>query len=224
MSLFSRFIVIAGLTMSLTGGAFSAPLVAGKDYRLLNPPQATESGKKVEVIEFFSYACIHCYNLEPSLDAWIKRKPADVEFKRVPAVFRDSWIPLAKAYYTIEAMGLFDKLHPQIYAAIHNQNARLDDTKVLFDWVAKQGVDRKKFMDTFNSFSIQSRTQRAVNMTRSYGIDGTPALVVDGKYQPTPSVEMNPVTRTYDEKRYYQRYFEILDQLIDLAGKSRGSK
>jgi len=224
MSLLTRFVACAVVALTLNGGALSAQLVAGKDYRMLSPPRATESGNNVEVIEFFSYGCIHCYNLEPSLDAWLKRKPADVEFKRVPAVFRDSWVPLAKAYYTIEAMGLFDRLHQQIYAAIHNQNVRLDETKVMFDWVAKQGVDRKKFMDTFNSFSIQSRAQRAVNMTRSYGIEGTPALVVDGKYQPTPSVAMNPATKTYDEKRYYQRYFEVLDQLIDLARKNHGGK
>jgi len=224
MNLFGRFIACTALVLGFSGSALSAQLVAGRDYRLLSPPQPTESGKKVEVIEFFSYACIHCYNLEPSLNAWIKRKPSDVDFKRVPAVFRDSWLPLAKAYYTIEAMGLFEKLHSQVYAAIHVQNVRLDDTKVLFDWVAKQGVDRKKFVDVFNSFAIQSRAQRAVNMTRGYGIDGTPALVVDGKYQPTPSVERSPVTRAIDEKKYYQRYFELLDQLVAMARNTHSGK
>lgn len=196
----------------------------GRDYRLVTPPQPVESGKNIEVLEFFSYACIHCYKLEPSLNAWLKRKPADVEFKRVPVAFRDSWVPLVKTYYTIDAMGLIDKLNYPIYAAIHDQNVRLHDTKVLFDWITKQGVDRKKFIDTFNSFVVQTRAQRAAAMTQSYAIESTPTLVVDGRYQPTPSVEFVPGTKTPDEKRYLERYFQILDELVALARKTRGGK
>lgn len=218
MRLFTRFAAfIAVLVLGLTT-ATAAQLVAGKDYRLIDPPQPTDGGKKIEVIEFFSYACIHCYNLEPALNGWLKQKPADVEFKRVPAVFRDSWVPLAKAYYALEALGLVDKLHQRLFVAIHDQNVHLEDQKVLFDWVAKEGVDRKKFVDTFNSFSVQNRAQRAVDMTRDYGIEGTPALVVAGKYQPTPSV-VNP-----DRTINYGRYFQGLDQVIDLARKNRSGK
>jgi thiol:disulfide interchange protein DsbA len=215
-----RFIsVIAGVAFALSAGAVMGQIVAGKDYRLINPPQPVTSGAKVELLEFFWYGCPHCNNLQPSLRAWLKHKPADVEFKRVPAVFQDSWVPLTKAYFTIEAMGLVDKLHQQVFAAIHEQKIRLQDPKVLFDWVGKHGVDPQKFADTYNSFAVQSRTKRAQEMTNNYEIPGTPALVVDGKYLTAPSLTLNP-----DHTINYDRFFRVLDDVIALARKTRGSK
>src|SRR5512145_668833 len=123
------------LALSMSAGA-SAQLTPGKDYRVINPPQPTDSGKKIEVLEFFWYGCPHCNNLQPPLRAWLKQKPADVEFKRVPAVFADSWLPLTRAYYALDAMGLVEKLHHDVFAAIHEQKIRLSDEKVLFDWMA----------------------------------------------------------------------------------------
>jgi len=220
MQLFRRFLPLAAaLALLFLTGTAAAQAVAGKDYRLLNPQQPTDSGKKVEVIEFFWYGCPHCSSLQPSLRAWLKRKPADVEFKRVPAVFQDSWVPLTKAYYTIEAMGLVDKLHHDVFSAIHEQKIRLQDITVLFDWVAKRGVDRQKFIDTYNSFAVQSRAQRSVDMTRNYDISGTPALVVDGRYLTAPSMTLNP-----DNSINYERFFRVVDELIALARKNRGGK
>ena len=214
----TRFIsVIAGMAFVLSAGTALGEIVAGKDYRLIKPPQPVASGAKIELLEFFWYGCPHCNNLQPSLTAWLKRKPADVEFKRVPAVFQDSWVPLTKAYFTIEAMGLVDKLHHRVFAAIHEQRIHLQDPKVLFDWVGKQGVDAKKFADTYNSFAIQSHTQRAKDMTNSYDIPGTPALVVDGKYLTAPSLTLNP-----DHTINYDRFFRVLDEVIALARKTRG--
>lgn len=220
MQLFKRFIpLVTALAFFFSGGVAAAQAVAGKDYRLINPPQPTDSGKRVEVLEFFWYGCPHCSSLQPSLRAWLKRKPADVEFKRVPAVFQDSWLPLTKAYYTIEAMGLVDKLHHDVFSAIHDQKIRLQDTKVLFDWAAKQGVDRQKFIDTYNSFAVQSRAQRSVDMTRNYDIPGTPALVADGRYLTAPSMTLNP-----DNSINYERFFQVVDELVALARKNRGGK
>jgi thiol:disulfide interchange protein DsbA len=220
MQLFKRFLPLAAaMVLFFSAGTAAAQVIAGKDYRLLNPQQPTDSGKKVEVIEFFWYGCPHCNSLQPSLRAWLKRKPADVEFKRVPAVFQDSWMPLTKAYYTIEAMGLVDKLHHDVFSAIHEQKIRLQDTTVLFDWAAKRGVDRQKFIDTYNSFAVQSRTQRSVDMTRNYDISGTPALVVDGRYLTAPSMTLNP-----DNSINYERFFRVVDELVALARKNRGGK
>ncbi|OFZ88366.1 MAG: hypothetical protein A3F74_13910 [Betaproteobacteria bacterium RIFCSPLOWO2_12_FULL_62_58] len=220
MQLFKRFLPLAAaLALFFSAGTAAAQAVAGKDYRLLNPQQPTDSGKKVEVLEFFWYGCPHCSSLQPSLRAWLKRKPADVEFKRVPAVFQDSWVPLTKAYYTIEAMGLVDKLHHDVFSAIHEQKIRLQDTTVLFDWAAKRGVDRQKFIDTYNSFAVQSRAQRSVDMTRNYDISGTPALVVDGRYLTAPSMTLNP-----DNSINYERFFRVVDELVALARKNRGGK
>ena len=192
--------------------------VAGKDFQPINPPQPTQNANKVEVIEFFSYACPHCESLQAPLGVWLKRKPADVEFRRVPAVFQDSWLPLARIYYTLEAMGLVDRLHHDVFTAIHKQKLRLQDTKVLFDWVATKGVDKQKFADTYNSFSVQSLTQRAPETTRRYNVPFTPALVVDGRYLTGPSMTSTGNNLDYD------RFFKVVDQMIAGARKKGASK
>jgi thiol:disulfide interchange protein DsbA len=190
----------------------------GKEFQPINPPQPTESGNKVEVIEFFSYACPHCHALQPSLRAWLKHKPADVDFRRAPAVFQESWTPFARLFFTLDAMGLVDKLHHEVFSAIHEQKLRLQDPNVLGDWVASKGVDKKKFMDTYNSFAVQSRTQRAPDVTRRYDVPFTPALVVDGRYLTGPSMTASGHTVDYD------RFFKVLDQLIAVARKNHNGK
>jgi thiol:disulfide interchange protein DsbA len=220
MRFMTRFIVfVAALGFGLSTYAASPQLVAGKDYRLINPPQQTDSGPKVEVLEFFWYGCPHCNSLQQPLEAWLKKKPADVEFRRVPAVFQDSWMSLTKAFYAIEAMGLVEKLHQEVFTAIHQQKLRLNDTKVLFDWIASKGVDRQKFIDTYNSFAVQGRAQRSIDLARKYDVPGTPALAVDGKYLTAPSMVLNP-----DNSINYEQYFLKLDQVIALARKSHGGK
>jgi thiol:disulfide interchange protein DsbA len=171
------------------------------------------------MIEFFWYGCPHCAALQPSLQAWLKRKPADVDFKRQPAVFQESWVPLTQLYYTLEAMGLVDKLHHDVFAAIHEQKVRLQDPKVLQDWIASKGVDRQKFNDTFNSFSVQSRSKRAIDVTRAYDIPGTPAIIIDGRYLTAPSMVLKS-----DNTIDYDRYFKVVDQVIAMARKTHGAK
>lgn len=220
MQLARRLIPLAAFLVALATGASAAQPAPGKDYRLIEPPLPTDSGNKVEVLEFFWYACPHCNNLQPPLRAWLKKKPADVEFRRVPAVLADSWLPLTRAYYTLDAMGLVEKLHHDVFAAIHEQNIRLSDPKVLFDWVAKRGVDRQKFMDIYNSFGVQSRARRSIDMTRNYDIPGTPALTVDGRYLVAPSMTLKPDNSSVD----YERYFQVLDQVIAMARKARAGR
>jgi thiol:disulfide interchange protein DsbA len=210
-------LIAAVMCLSLAPGAVFAQ-VAGKDFQPISPPQPTEAGNKIEVIEFFSYACPHCHSLQPSLRAWLKRKPADVEFRRVPAVFQDNWVPFARIYYTLEPMGLVDKLHHEVFSAIHEQRLRLQDPKVLFDWVASKGVDKQKFIDTYNSFTVQSRTQRAVDVTRRYNVPFTPALVVDGRYLTGPSMTATGNAVDYD------RFFKVVDQMIAVARKNHAAK
>ena len=218
-TLFLRILTAASLTLCLVTTVQAAQPVAGKEYLVVKPPQPTDSGNKVEVLEFFWYGCPHCYSLQPSLEAWLKRKPADVEFKRVPAVFQDSWVPLTRAYYTIEAMGLVDKLHQDMFATLHKQRVRLQDANAIFDWAAGKGVDRKKFADTYNSFGVNSRTQRSVELTRKFDIPGTPALVIDGKFVAAPSLTLKS-ERVID----YDRFFEVVDALIADARKGKGGK
>ena len=194
-------------------GAFAQAPVPGKDYVPINPPQPTESAGKVEVIEFFSYACPHCASLEGPLNAWLKKKPADVEFKRVPVVFHESWAPFARLYYTLEALGQVDKLHSEIFKAVHDQKLRLQDPKVMADWVSSKGVDRKKFTDTYDSFTVQSRAKLSNDVTRRYNVEFTPAVVVNGRFMTGPS--MTSSGSSVDNNRF----FAVVDQLIASSRK-----
>lgn len=211
-----RLAAVALFLSSMTG--LASAQVAGKDFQPVTPAQPTETGDKVEVIEFFSYTCPHCRSLQPSLSAWLKRKPSDVEFKRIPAVFQDSWLPFARIYYTLEAMGLVDKLHHDVFAAVHDQKIRLQDSKVLFDWAASKGVDKQKFTDAYNSFAVQSLTKRAVETTRRYNIPFTPALVVNGRFLTGPSMTSTGASVDYD------RFFKVLDQLVSGSRRKAGAK
>ncbi len=177
-------IMIKGLLVAAAlfiSGAALADAQLGKDYSLLNPAQPA-STKKIEVLEFFFYGCSHCFHLHPKLSAWEKTMPKDVELTLVPTVFRDSWEPMANTFYALESMGQQQQLHDALYRAWNEENMALTDADKIADFVAKHGVDRAKFTAVYNSFSMQSKVTRAKQMIRSYGISGTPTLVVDGKY------------------------------------------
>jgi len=176
--LIKGLLVAAALFIS---GAALAEAQLGKDYSLLNPSQPT-STKKIEVLEFFFYGCSHCFHLHPLLSAWEKTKPKDVELTFVPTAFRDSWEPMANTFYALESMGQQQQLHDALYRAWNEENLALTDADKIADFVAKHGVDRAKFTAAYNSFSMQSKVTRAKQMIRSYGISGTPTVVVDGKY------------------------------------------
>jgi protein dithiol oxidoreductase (disulfide-forming) len=212
------------IVLALSGTAPAAQLAPGKDFRLINPPQPTSSGKQVEVLEFFYYGCPHCYTLQVPLRIWLKRKPTDVDFRREPAVFQDAWLPLTTAYHAFEAMDITHKVHYELFSAIHEQRklqiaGLARDQKPLFDWVASQGVDRKQFIDVYNSFGVRSRTNRSTEMTRSYDIPGTPAVVVDGKYLIMLSNAMRD-GKSVD----FELFTQILDQVIAMARKERAGK
>jgi protein dithiol oxidoreductase (disulfide-forming) len=152
------------------------------EFSELQPPRPTESGGKIEVLEFFWYGCIHCYNLEPKLESWLKGKPADVEFRRVPAVLSDRWGHDAAVFYAFEALGVLDKLHKPFFDAIHVNRLRSDNIAALNAWLEKNGVDPKKFDAAARSFGVQSKVKRAIQLTSEYKIDGTPAMAVQGRY------------------------------------------
>jgi thiol:disulfide interchange protein DsbA len=153
-----------------------------RDVLELNPPLPVESGSKIEVLEFFWYGCIHCYNLEPRLDTWLKTLPRDVEFRRVPAVFNERWAHDASIFYAMDALGLVEKLHRPLFDAIHRDRLRTDRWQELSAWLQKQGVDAQKFESTLKSFGVQGKTKRAIRLTADYKIDGTPSMAVHGRY------------------------------------------
>lgn len=183
--------VLAALSISLlAAGAQAAPdnPQNGVDYRTLEKPQQTDSGKKVEVTEFFWYSCPHCSALEPDLVAWVKKQGDNIVFKRVPVAFRDSMVPQQKLYYTLEAMGKLDELHAKVFNVIHVQRKRTDTDAEIAEFVAKNGVDKQKFLEVYNSFGVQSKVKRAAQLAQAYQIDGVPLLAIDGRYLTSPSI------------------------------------
>jgi thiol:disulfide interchange protein DsbA len=171
---------VAALSLSATA-QMAAPQ-EGNQYLRLKNPQAVESGKKIEVIEFFSYGCPHCGELEPVLQGWLKTMPADVQFRRIPVMFQERWIPLAKIYYTLEALGEESRLSPDVFVALHGKGLPLWQDKTFFDWAASQGLDRKKVEDMYNSFAIGGKVNRARMLAQTYQVQSVPLIVVDGKF------------------------------------------
>jgi len=195
----------AAAMIALCGFAVAANLEEGKDFRRLAKPQPTETGKKIEVIEFFSFSCPHCKDMEPFLTPWIKKLPADVQLRRIPAQFSPQWIGTAKVWYTLEAMNRED-LTPAVFSAIHEKNARLHDEKPFFDWAATQGLDRKKVEEMCNSFAVNGKVARAKSLVQTYGVQSVPAFVVDGKY-----------TTETGQARRHEEVPMLLDKLIEKA-------
>jgi thiol:disulfide interchange protein DsbA len=180
-------------------------------YGEISPPQPVEAkAGKIEVVEFFWYGCPHCYNLEPYIESWLKKLPADVEFRRVPAVFNQRWAHDAAIFYTLEAMGLVDKLHRPLFDAIHKDHLRTENQAAMAEWLQKHGVDDKKFMDTMKSFGVQSKTRRATQQTVAYKIDGTPAMAVQGRY-----------TISADQGGTQQGMLQAVDALVAMARKQK---
>ncbi len=157
-------------------------LASGVDYTELKPGQPVDAQGKIEVLEFFWYGCPHCYTLEPLLEKWIARLPADVQFRRVPAVFNEAWARDAAVFYTFEALGVVEKLHRPYYDAIHRDKVNTRSPAALAQWLEKNGVDTKKFDEALKSFGVQSKVRRATQQSVAYRIDGTPALAVNGRY------------------------------------------
>jgi thiol:disulfide interchange protein DsbA len=178
----SRSLVAVAATVAFAGGASAASLVEGKNYIRLANPQPVETGKKIEVIEFFSYGCPHCAEFEPILDAWLAKLPPDVEFRRVPVMFQQQWVPLAKIYYTLDALGVESKLSPGVFKAIHGEGIELAKDKTFFDWAASKGVDRKKVEDVYGSFAIDGKMKRARQLGAAYKVESVPTVVIDGKF------------------------------------------
>lgn len=173
----------AAMGSALTVALPSFAQTAGKDYTLISPVQPTEDAGKIEVLEFFSYGCPHCAEFNPLVVAWAAKLPADVVFKKVPITFgRAAWANTSRLYYTLDITGDLARLESEVFKAIHVERVNLFDERTLNEWVAKKGVDAKKFADTFKSFGVNSKVSRADQMAQAYKIQGVPALAIDGKF------------------------------------------
>lgn len=180
-----RQFVVSALAACATAPAWSAPeaFKEGKDYLALKQRAPVESDKgKVEVVEFFWYSCPHCNAFEPELNAWLGKLPPTVDFKRVPVRFRADFEPQQRLYYSLDAMGQLPKLHGKVFHAIHVERNPLTTPQSIFEWVAKQGVDRAVFETTFNSFGVAGKAKRAAQLQEAYQVEGVPALGVAGRF------------------------------------------
>ncbi|MDX1573764.1 MAG: thiol:disulfide interchange protein DsbA/DsbL [Methylophaga sp.] len=142
-----------------------------------------DNSQKVQVVELFSYSCPHCFQLDAQVSQWKETLPDNVEFQLVPAIFRDSWLQLARVFYAAEQTGDLEMLHPKLFNAIHVEKRRLTTEDELLDFVEEQGIDREAFAKQMNSFVVQTRVKKALVMSQTSGITGVPAMIVDGKYR-----------------------------------------
>jgi thiol:disulfide interchange protein DsbA len=157
--------------------------VENSHYEMVTPAQPTSVADKIEVVELFWYGCPHCYQFEPSLQKWLKSKPANVAFVRVPGIFRPEWSVLARAYYTAEALGVLDKVHDSIFGAVHELKRPLQSEDQLAAFFAEQGVKEEDFRKTFRSFAVETKVRRAQELSQRYGAKGVPTMIVNGKYR-----------------------------------------
>lgn len=186
----------------------------GIEYQRISPPQPTETGNKIEVLELFWYGCPHCYHFEPLLKTWLKTKPANVEFRRMPAIFENPrWELDARAFYTAEVLGVLDKIHSALFDATHAQKRNIPNEAAMRAFFVEHGVKGEDFDRTFHSFYVQSEVNHAKIMTERYGISGVPAIIVNGKYRAdgTASGSM-------------ENLLQVVNFLIDKETKESGAK
>ncbi len=191
--------------------AFGATWQEGVHYQRLAAVQPTDTGDKIEVRELFWYGCPHCYHLEPELREWLKKKPDDVAFVRMPAVLGPQWALLARAYYTAEVLGVLDKVHDRIFERIHKERKRIrtaDDVKAIF---VEQGVAEADFDNAFNSFAVVTKTNRSRRVREMYGITGVPTFIVNGKYRTSATMAGGN-----------RQMLEVVDYLVEQERKAAG--
>jgi thiol:disulfide interchange protein DsbA len=191
-----------------------AQLALGRDYVVVEPAQLTDDPGKIEVIEFFSYACPHCNDLAPYIAKWAAKLPGDIAFRRIPVGFSSPFYQnMARLYYALDAIGELQRLDDGVFNAIHVKGLKLIDEKSIAEWVTAQGVDAKKFSDAYNSFGVISKTKRADQMAQAAKITGVPALVVDGRYLVT-----GKEVHTHDD------LLALTDKVIDKRRAERRKK
>lgn len=206
-------VIVLFLTVTMTAytqAAAESDLQQGRDYELVSPPQPTSDPGRVEVIEFFWYGCPHCYHFEPDLNAWLKTKPTNVVFIRQPAIFNERWAAHAKAFFTAEVLGVLDKVHKELYEAIQNQKLKLETEDEQAEFFAKQGVSADDFRKAYKSFAVDTKMRQAAAMAARYGVTGTPALIINGKYRTGGALAKS-----------FPRMIEILNGLIAIESTAK---
>ena len=200
------------IPLFLLPGLAHAGFEEGRHYMSLPFPATVETGNRIEVREFFWYGCPHCYVLEPGLANWLKKMPANAQFVRTPGT-APRWMIHGQAYYTFETLGALDKLHAAFFKAVQEKPGAYDDEKAIAAFVASHGVDTKKFSETFNSFGVRLKLEKAKQLNQDLNVNSVPAIVVDGKYLTTTAMAGGEA-----------QLLKLLDDLVARAAKERKKK
>jgi protein dithiol oxidoreductase (disulfide-forming) len=179
---FSLTAAATALGIGTAAKAQGAAPVEGRDYVRLNTPVAVPAGGKIDVIEFFSYGCPHCYSFQPLVEQWVLRLPPDAAFRRVPASFNAPFEGYAKLFYALEAAGQVETLHKRVFAAIHVQRQRLDKEADIAAFVSANGGDGAKVVEALKSFGVATKLRQSKQAFDAYKIDGVPALGIHGRW------------------------------------------
>lgn len=203
------------LLLGIAAGAAAQELVRARqniDYRLIEP-QPVATGERIEVIDFFWYGCPHCDALQPALERWIRRKPPDVALRRIPAILNESWVPHARIYYTLERLNELERLHLKVYHSYHVERMHLGKPEVAAEWAVRNGIDRRAWLEAYFSPEVERQIERARRATRDYRVEGTPTLVVDGRFLTSGALAPS-----------LEGMIPVLEDLIRLARHERGRR
>lgn len=215
-----RLLLAAVALMAGTTGVFAAEPKNGVDYSTLDTPARTNTGKKIDVVEFFLYSCPHCHALDPFLNEWVKKQGDHIAFRRVHMSFSGPGDPQAHAYATLEAMGQLGAMHDKIFRAIHVERNRLNTDAALLDFAVKNGIDKVKYLEFFNSFSVQTKMKSSAQLIKTYKLESAPSIVIAGRYLTSPSQAGRP---GQSELQSQQATLQVMDALLAKAQSENGN-
>jgi len=195
---------------ALLAGAASAQIQPGREFQRIEPQRPVSADGRIEVIEFFYYGCPVCYETEPFLSRWLVTAPEYVELRRVPALSSEAWGPFAKLFYTLDALGQIGRLHWPVYDSFHFEDVRLNDEKIMADWAARNGIERRRFSGTYDSPEVAAKVAQARELLKAYDVRGVPTFIVDGKF--LTSARLAGGT---------QQVVQVVDQLVRRAREER---
>lgn len=223
MRLLAKWLIAASLSLvSMAVAASPANPVAGTDYLLVKPAQQTDANGKVEVLEFFAYSCPHCHAFDTPLSDWVKKQGGTIVFKRVPMAFSQAYVPQQKLYYTLEAMGKLDELHKKVFDAIHVARQPLNTEEAIIGFMEKHGIERKKFLEVYNSFGVQAKAGRVAKLQESYKINSVPTIAIGGQYLTSPGIVMESVGRQ-TEPLLHSAVLEVMGKLVAQIASEQSS-
>lgn len=224
MRFLGKLLAAIGLSMAVAAATASpaAPQI-GVEYLTIGTPQPTDTGNKVEVIEFFGYFCSACYSFDPALREWTKKQGGNIVFKRVHIGSSPAILPQQKLFYTLSAMDRLEQLHSKIFEAMHVQRLPLRSDEQIFDFVEKNGVDRGQFIEIYNSFATDSLTRAATQLQALFQVNSVPMIVIDGRYLTSLAMVAKGADRNISGAQLQAATFQVMDALVARARQERGT-